>query len=253
MFFTVGVILVVLGGLTSIAVLFAAGPRLADVRPKQKPADHETQLKERLLVERLSRSGRVTSERVARWLELRGVGMRGWLERSSRRLRLLAQEHLPKQERAGKVSCDSLLGAAKGALEREAYEEAEESFLACLKLDARHREAYLGLGRLYRARKEYDLAGETLQFLRTLLPQDAEVIVAYAEVLRDRGEMNAAFTEVQAALQHAPRNPRFLDFAVELAIVNSDVKNAKMYLKRLREANPENQKLEDIEKRVEQL
>ena len=97
------------------------------------------------------------------------------------------------------------------------------------------------------------LAEETLRFLRRLYPSDHEVAFMLAEVLRDREKGTAALKEIQAAVALAPRNPKYLDFAADLAIVERSRPLAARFIAQLREANPENQKLAEFEERIAAL
>ncbi|MBI4449515.1 hypothetical protein HY634_00470, partial [Candidatus Uhrbacteria bacterium] len=65
-----------------------------------------------------------------------------------------------------------------------------------------------------------------------------------------RGKRAAALKEIQAAIGQSPRNPKYLDFAIELAMMERNPRLATKYLTQLREANPENQKLEEFEERI---
>lgn len=253
--FVAGVILTV-GGVVTLGIIIArASPRLAHA-PTKAPAtrvERELRVKERLLLERMTRRMRETGMRVNRSVS---ASFRRWesnLQRGARRLRLLAQEYVASKSAPMSQTCEVHLASAADAISREALEEAEDHYLACLKLDPKHHAAYLGLATLYRSRKEDALAEETLRFLRKLYPDDEEVAVYLADVLRGRGKCGAAIKELQIAIDRSPRNPRYLDFAVELAIMNQNARLATRYLKQLREANPENQKLAELEERIAEI
>lgn len=249
---TVGGVVAVLGFIAILVVLVRAFPRLVRL-PKHVAApapDHEFALKERLLLERMKRRMRGFGTRMSRRASTMGKGLETQLERGYRRLRLLAQEYVATKSASPAVTCESHIAAADAAIGQEEIEEAEEHYLACLKLDPKHRDAYLGLAALYRKRKEDGLAEETLRFLRKLCPEDHEVALMLAGVLRDREKGSAALKEIQAAIALAPRNPKYLDFAADLAIVERNRRLATRFLEQLREANPENQKLQELEERI---
>ncbi|MDO8599172.1 MAG: hypothetical protein Q7S02_03605 [bacterium] len=248
----VGGALAFVGATTVLVVVMRVFPRLARL-PKRAEApapDHEFALKERLLLERMKRRMRGWGTRMSRRASTMGKGLEARLEHGYRRLRLLAQEYVATKSASPAVTCETHIAAADAAIAQDELEEAEEHYLACLKLDPKHRDAYLGLAALYRKRKEDGLAEETLRFLRKLCPEDHEVASMLAGVLRDREKGSAALKEIQAAIALAPRNPKYLDFAADLAIVERNRRLATRFLDQLREANPENQKLQELEERI---
>lgn len=250
----IGAILAIGGAAALIAVIVRATPRLARLRaPLPTPVSRESAVKERLFLDRLTRHIQGAGERFSRRTS---AGFRSWesqLQRGYRRLRLLAQEYVVHHPESNVVSCEGHIAAADDAVTREEYDEAEEHLLACLKIDPKHRGAYLGLSDVYQQRKEEGLAEETLRFLRRLHPDDADVAARLAGVLHARGKRAAALKEIQAAIDQSPRNPKYLDFAIELAMMERNPRLATKYLTQLREANPENQKLEELEEQIAAL
>ncbi|MFH1429940.1 MAG: hypothetical protein ABIG71_00265 [Candidatus Uhrbacteria bacterium] len=255
----IGIIVAVIGivaisfVLSGISLASDESDRPDEVTQTQQEQEHA--VKERIMIERASRRFREVSDRAVRKAQTLGSGLGGSLQRGHRKLRLLAQEHAAARQGSEErvLTCDELIVKADAAVERDELEHAEEEYLACLKLDAKHRGAYLGLATLYRRRKEGGLAEETLCFLRKLYPDDGEVHYAYSDILLWREKHAEALHEILAALEKKPKNPRFLDFAVELAIVEHDAELAGELLDRLREANPDNQKLDDLERRIGEL
>lgn len=249
--FLVGGALVILGAVTMIALFIVSAPRLASLPARRtRHTPREAAVKERILMERLLRRFRASGDATVRHVQAVATEWRGQLQKWYRRLRLLAQEHRVPAGEERTLACPDFLAQAADAMHRESFEEAEDQYLACLKIDAKHRDAYVGLAALYRKRKETALAEETLQFLRRLCPDDAEVMMELAEILYERGKEDAAVKQVRAALVIAPKNPRYLDFALELALVKRHVNSARKYLEQLRATNPDNQKLVEFEERV---
>lgn len=248
-----GAILLVLGILVTIVVVVRSVPRLAVLHLPPRVRSHEVRLKERILFERMLRQLRAMGDRITRMVQPIARRWGSALREGSRRLRLRAQEFTIVKPGRGAATCAERVAVAQDAIAREEYDRAEEVLLACLKVDPKHRAAYLGLSALYRARRELSLAEETLRFLRKLAPADAEVAYLLAGVLRERGETASAFVEVGVAVMVEPRNPKYLDAALELAIVERDARRATRYLAQLREANPENQKLTEFAERIAEI
>ncbi|MBI4434463.1 hypothetical protein HY635_01435 [Candidatus Uhrbacteria bacterium] len=255
MLLVIGAILTAIGAAVLTVIVVRVMPRLVHLpsRPAPTRAERELRVKERLLLERLTRQMRGTAHAMSRGATATFRRWESGLQRGYRRLRLLAQEYVVSKTAPTAMTCEVHLTSAAEAINKESLEEAEEHFLACLKLDPKHRGAYLGLAALYQQRKEDALAEETLRFLRKLYPDDGEVAAYLADVLRSREKYGAALKELLVAIDQSPRNPRYLDFAIELAIMDRNARLAGRYLDQLREANPENQKLEELEERIAAL
>lgn len=246
----IGIILVGIGAFLIFSILAATAPRLAILRLRAKVPSRETLVKERLLLERIMRQTREW------WRAGFGVRLQAFrkindaLQRLYRRLRIRAQEYRTAKPEAVPMVCANALEEARAAMAKGDYEHAEELLLGCLKIDAKHRDAYIGLSELYQLRNEHMLSEETLRFLRKLYPKDAEVAFLFTGILNQHGKHAQALREIEAALAVEPRNPKYLDFAIELAIVVQKASQAGRWLEQLREANPENQKLAEFGDRI---
>jgi tetratricopeptide (TPR) repeat protein len=247
---TIGLAFAIVGAITIVGVIIIAAPRAVVLPTRRAPRTREERVKERIITERIMRSVRAWGQERLRVPQnlVRVMGTR--IRQGYRCLRLRAQEYVVAKPEAVPMTCATAIATARAALARAEYEQAEEQFLACLKMDSKHRDAYLGLTELYRARHEDALADETFAFLRKLCPEDAEVAFLYAGLLQERGKGAAALREVQAAIARVPRNPKYLDFATALAIVMRKAVPARRWLEQLRDANPENQKLVEFEEQL---
>ena len=245
-----GTLLALAGAVVAIIMIVRALPRLPNPPTPEHHTMREAALKERLLFDRLTRGIRSAVTRAQRASGIATQGIVKQLEQRYRRLRLLAHEHRTPKSETPAATCLTLLTDADAALANDEYALAEERYLACLKIDQRHRGAYLGLSTLYQRRKEDALAEETLRFLRKLYPNDAEIAYEFSAVLAVMEKQAAALHEVQYAITLAPRNPKFLDFAIGLAMLLKRRRLASELLDQLRAANPENQKLEDLAQQI---
>jgi tetratricopeptide (TPR) repeat protein len=142
---------------------------------------------------------------------------------------------------------------ARAFLGENEFDKAEKRLIDVLGLDERCVPAYELLGQVYLKRKDYQLAEETFQFLLKLAPDDASVHAYMGEVLEARGKKEDALTEYKKASDLSPRNPRYLDFLISMAIEVKKTKEAGEALARLREANPENQKISEFEDQIKAL
>jgi tetratricopeptide (TPR) repeat protein len=175
-----------------------------------------------------------------------------------------------------------LLAEAEELVAKDQDAEAEQKFIELISLDARFKEAYHGLADLYLKKKDYDHAKEIFQYLIKLNATDdasfehlgqiaktrgdlAEAEKDYlqsislnnrvagyqadlAEVYQAKGEHAKALEHFQEALKLEPNNPRYLDMTIDMAIVLKKNDVARQYYEKLKEVNPENEKLNEFKK-----
>jgi len=192
-----------------------------------------------------------------------------------------------KDEVAKEQKIAKLLGRAQLWLNQDNFEEAEKIYIEVLTLDERSIPAYKGLGELYILKKDYELAKQTYEFLLKLTQDDPEVYKGLGAVAWGKGDLkmaeedylkslnidkgnievylnlaqvyinleepNKAFKMVETAAIFEPKNPRVLDFLIELSIMVQDKATAVKTFKQLKEANPENQKLSEFKERIEKM
>ena len=131
--------------------------------------------------------------------------------------------------------------------------EAEQMFLDIIRLNPKEVEAYEYLGEVYLEKKEYDHAIETLDFAKKLNPNDDRIYYDLAMVHRKQGDNEKALELFKQAVDLAPKNPKNLDTLLDVAIEMKDRFLARETLWKLREANPENNKLDELEQIVKDL
>lgn len=164
-------------------------------------------------------------------------------------------------------------------------EKAEQAYLVAVKQDPKRLTAYEGLGGLYLRLGEYEEAREVFEYLAErghggvahlglarvaagqgrleeakaeylagLKAEDTPVVrLELAKVLIELGLQVEAFDQVEHARQAEPRNPKILDFYIELSIVNEQPVAAQEALDVLGEVNPNNNKISDFAKEIRQL
>lgn len=133
-------------------------------------------------------------------------------------------------------------------------ELSESCFLDVITLDPRDLEAYEGLFQIYRTRKSFHETNEILEFLMKLNPASSgRYLFEVAEALLKSGDQKGAWQYGARAIVLESANPKYLDFLIELAILEGHKKEGKKYLEKLREVNPENGKIEEFERRLEEV
>ncbi|MDO8571448.1 MAG: hypothetical protein Q7R79_02115 [bacterium] len=166
---------------------------------------------------------------------------------------------------------EKLLTEADDYYEKGELEKAERRYIDAIAIDVKNLKPYKGLAALYLAEREWDQAREVLEYLcvqlRELIAtptedsgEQASFSVRLAENLEQLAQTylhldrhDDARSSLESALDLQPQNPKFLDATLELYIILGKQKEARGVLKRLKEANPDNQKLEDFASRVKAL
>lgn len=185
------------------------------------------------------------------------------------------------------VKLANLSSEGEQNLERGNLEKAEELFIAAIKMDPKFAPAYRGLGDTYLAKGALNEAEETYQFLMQLSPKDDAAMVKISELLEKKGKIEEAINYLQQAVivndslssrffhltelllrvnepsvakeaivqavELEPKNPKYLDLLIETGILCGDKDLAESGLSELRLVNPQNQKLESFQSRINSL
>lgn len=255
-------IFLIIAAAAFIVILWIVARHLAALRilnVESLPETREKRVKSALLSERLMRMGRDRAKALTE--RLRPV--RAATSKMGSRFRERVQELEVAYEQAKRIALGTrgkrtaqIVGLLRqaGDLERQGKpEEAERKYIAVISLDPRSVDAYEGLGNLYLAMKKYDEAREALNFLTKFRPNDASVIVSLGEVALAEGKPALALPYFARAVELRPSNPKYLDFLIEAAILAGNRSEAERGLAKIRETNPENQKISEWEKKIESL
>lgn len=180
-----------------------------------------------------------------------------------------------------------LIAEAESLAEEEKFAEAERVYLDLIRVDPTGVEAYEGLGSLYYRQRQYDEARQTFEYLAKLQggaeagygglglvaaergdlataadayrrsvdanPRAAGNLYNLAKVYEALEDLPAAAAQVGAALQLEPENPRYLDYAATLAILQRDASAAEELVERLATVNPENAKVAQHRQAIAEL
>lgn len=246
---TVILIILAIGALGAIAwVLIRKLPQLSSLTFEVSPKEQWKQLKKHLVVERAAR-------------RLRGLGEKLIAPQTRQRASRLLQESYQKLKeveekyrvRTAEAKVDLLLKRGRQAISEDP-DSAEQCFLETITLDPRNLEAYEGLFHIYLKKKSFSEAQEVLEFLGKLNPASAgRYVFELATALLQAEDRRKAWQYATQALTFEPTNPKYLDFCLELAILEGHKREAQKYLAKLREVNPENGKIADFETRIKEL
>lgn len=170
-----------------------------------------------------------------------------------------------------------MLKQAWDLAEADDYAKAEEIFIQIIQLDPKSAEAFEGLGSIYFEQKKFNEAIEVyLYILKMMKDQDVEnihlksfqtdlnneerqkilksekanIYFQLAEVYKAAGDYAKAEEAYENAYRLDKNNPKYLDALISICIMKKDKLKAQEYLLKLKDVNPENKKLVDLEEEI---
>ncbi len=257
---TIAMIVALLSVLTIVVVLIFKIPRLRVIDVSSIPQERTRVLKEKIIMEKLTRAGRDKLGVVARasTAAARGasrVGRRAVqrlyaIEQYYQKLNRVATEgpHAYSQETIKKMTAD-----AEKCVREEEYIPAEKIYIDIVSHNPKSVDAYEGLGNLYMKKGEFDQARETFQFTLRLSPNDASVHVSLAELEMKLNHSKAALEHLRKAVGKRSKNPKYLDLYIEAGISAGSLKDIRSGIGLLTKVNPGNQKIVEFEERFQKL
>lgn len=245
------------------------------------PSERDARVKKKILTDRLKRQYHQVKARVGvsagpliqllgERLARIGTSLAGALPQ----LRHSESRSATQTEQAGELQAspriEQALNDAARLCEAGEYEEAEKRYIDIIAKDAKNLEAYEGLSSIYLKQKEWVSAREVLEFLCTHLREKLKketdpalrgvVEMSLAEWLKELATVYLSSEKGEHAeqaslesLELQPQNPKFLDASVEMYIILGKRREARAALSRLRNTNPDNQKLSEFEARIDNL
>jgi len=234
-------------------------PLLRSLDSSVLAAEVNLEVKKSLLEERMKRQLKMRFEFVQVLFKPLGQKLGEWLKKLyslvvhkereyEAKMRQVEYEEYSDNEK-NKVIEDQL----EIARDKETEEDAESKYLEVLSLDSKNTEAYEGLVEIFMKRKEYDHAREIYEHLLRLGSSKIEYFLNLTEIWLSQDFIQRGFRVMQGALKIHPKNPKLLDKLIEVAILLEDAMLARDYIRRLKEINPDNKKLIDFSKQVEDL
>lgn len=280
-------------------VIYKKLPQLSNLDIESLPQEKVARKKNEIITRRMHASGQELGKKLGerlrpidkfwREFQLRFRIYVGKIERLMHHEEMVKtkqeQSVMSDSERQEKV--DNLLKTGEQNLQLKNFEQAEQAFIAAIKLDAKLAEAYRGLGETYLSKGSVEEAKQTLDFVLHLQPDNDVVMVKLAEIYEEQGDLVKAIEYYQRAMVSndslSPRfahladlllkinqpevakeaalqavelegqNPKYLDLMIETAILCQDKKLAQDGYQRLRSVNPENSKLLEFKDRISKL
>lgn len=146
-----------------------------------------------------------------------------------------------------------LMEEARTHFEAENIVEAENILVDVIRLQPQEKDAYTMLAQVYMKKKEFETAVETLKHLRKLTDDEEQVYYDLGRAYEGAEEWEHAVESYKQAVEIAPKNPRNLNSLLHAAIEVSDRFLARDALRRLKEADPENGKIKELEEKIDSL
>ena len=85
------------------------------------------------------------------------------------------------------------------------------------------------------------------------IDKKAEIYFNLALVHKEADQLSEAREKLSEALKISPNNPRYLDTMLEISIMKKDKILAQSTYDKLAEVNPENKKLKEWERKIEEM
>jgi tetratricopeptide (TPR) repeat protein len=235
-------------------------PQIRVIDVASSPQEQNRRVKEALILSKLQRTGGAKLQGVAR----AAVGVVKTVSRIGRRTvqklyRL--EQYYQRLRRTASEGTHSYtedmikqrLEEATKLIDQDEYIPAEKIFIDVISHNPKSVDAYEALGNMYVRSGQFDQARETFQFTLRLSPDDASVHVSLAELETKQGHEKQALTFLRKAIEKRPKNPRYLDFYIEAALQTGSLKDARKGILALKDVNPENQKIEEFERRFQEM
>ncbi|MDO8505256.1 MAG: hypothetical protein Q7S48_01585 [bacterium] len=240
------VIAIILAAIAVIGIIAVRKfPQLASMNIEQSPAEKLKRVKEKIAIKRIMRQIKIVKKKVVtpeNWARVKYV-----VRDAYQKLKLL-EEKYKVHTSEGKIQL--FLKRGRGALADD-LELAEQCFLDVITLDPRNLESYESLLQIYLSKRQVQEAVELLDFLVKLNSgSSGRYLFEVAGALLRSGDSKGAWQYGVQAGSFEPTNPKYLDFLLELAILEKHKREGEKYLEELREVNPENGKIEEFEKRL---
>lgn len=232
-------------------------PVLSNVDVEKIPEEKEKRFKEKIISNRLKRSVFKWSSKLIR---LFGPIWRAfgnffkWLWGKLHEMKEGYKSGLVLKGSGAPGKINELFKEAEDLMRKSDYEGEEKKLIEIINLDNKNIEAFKKLGSLYLERKSFNEAVETFRHVLKLTEgKDDEIYFDLSLAGKETGDFVNALANINGALELEPNNPRYLDTLLDISIMNKDKEIALKAYKKLKEVNPENQKLSDLKREIDEL
>ena len=251
------VILIIVGVSVVLTIVIRKMPELKKISNEPEEAGVRVISKEEIIKKRLKRS---TQEWYGNFMRFVGPLVKNLNEKIVvfyTKLKVVKDKHdtyrCDKKSISVSTNVDGLFKRVDEMIDKENWSGAESKLIEIIKIDNKNFEAFVLLGQVYIEQRSYQEAIETFEHAVKIGGDSDEVFYNLAQLYREEGDFNKAFKSIKKALDANSNNPRYLDTAVELAILNKDKIVAIDMFKKLETVNPDNGKLADFKSRIREI
>ncbi len=282
-FYAAAFAVIILAAAGIAAVVVRKFPQLSLIDTEALPLERDAKKKKAIIHDRVSRMTGAFGRRVAAALTRRFEKARERFRAMYRQVLILERQYRKEKpvlpaEADAKIA--SLAAEAERFTKEGEYGEAEKRYIEILSIDRKNADAYWGLGAMYHEAKRYDQAKETFAYLVRMVRKDSrcahgedgsiaagrECVAgpsAHADIAaacfdqalssQAAGDRREARTAFERAVAFEPANPRHLDLLLDACILEGDKSRASEVFAQLKDANPENNKLDSFAERIAAL
>lgn len=264
MYNLIPIILILVSLSVIIVIVVRKFSALASLDVENIPAEKENIVKERIISTRFKRNIIKWSSKILailRFISEKGGVLSRFIfnkliELKDRYAKEEVQQIEDKEEKIEKLYKES-----QELVKEEYYQEAEKKLIEIIGLDSKNLASFKALGGLYYQMKKHEEALETFKHALKLIQEDkaadpsqeAEIYFNLALAHKEKENFKEALDELKKVLKIEPNNPRFLDTALEISIIKKDKSMALDAYEKLKEANPENKKLDEWKRKIKNL
>jgi tetratricopeptide (TPR) repeat protein len=237
-------------------------PALANFDVENMPAEKEARFKEQIITGRMQKSLAKWKVRLGKIFGFIGGKIGALFHFTQKKLQEAKESYsvekvpLPAEDKESMIK--GLFSKNESLNDWENFEEKESKLIKIIEIDPRHAGAFMLLGSLYLANKKYEESKQAFAHVLKLLSNEeygkqSEIYCNLAAVYRETGELANSLETIKMAAKLSPNNPRYIDSLLEISIMNKDKINAIDAFEKLLAANPENGKLAEFKKQIDEL
>jgi len=260
-------IIIIIAIFVIFAIVAGKFPALALLDIDNIPGEKEARFKEQIMRQKVERDLMVVTGVIGRIYLFISRHVSGLLKSAQTNLKKVKLNY-KKVARIYGPEKDKLLERLfvdyQELFDKELWNQAEDKLLEIINFDQKNLLAFFKLAELYDEQKKWPEAKQTYGHALKLARQSArynddttipiqEIYFSLAESVRRSGDNKGALDNVREALEYEPNSPRYLDLILDLSIIEKDKELAQASLSKLAVVNPENQKLNDLQDRINEL
>ena len=264
MFNIIPLVLIVISLLVIIFLVVRKFSVLANLDLNTIQSEREEKIKKRIIESRIKRNFMKHYMKMMRMTKPIKEIVAGFIKSQHDKLLDAKEEYKSKKSvEMPENKIDKLFLEFEDLEKNEDIDGAEKKLIEIIGIDGKNIKAFRELGNLYFDRKDYNEAKQTFEHVIRLFEKEevdaansvklSDIYFDLASVLRAMEDLDNVIVNLDKSLALEPNNPRYLDTKLEISIMNKDKDLALETYNKLKEVNPENQKLEELKKQIEEI